>query len=133
MDFSALLSATPSQPASAALAMKTSAPALSLGHALSLGLALLSSAVGEQCSVQMEELREQMTALLREQTETLRAELRDTKSQLESKIEQQAVRDLPYVRQISTFYSLGPMIYLNISVGGAVLETAQLLIRSLSD
>ena len=96
---SALLSATPSQPASAALAMKTtSAPALSLGSALSLGLALLSSAVGEQCSVQTEELREQMTALVREQTESLRAELRDTQSQLESKIEQQAVRDLPYVR-----------------------------------
>ena len=100
--------------------MKTnSAPALSLGSALSLGLALLSSAVGEQCSVQMEQLREQMTALLREQTESLRAELRDTKSQLESKIQQQAVRDLPYVRQISTFISLETKIYLNISIDGA--------------
>ena len=83
-------------PVSIALAMKLSGPALSLGPALSIGLALLSSTVGEQCSGQ--ELREQMTALLREQTETLRAELRDTRSQLESKIEQQAVRDLPYVR-----------------------------------
>ena len=72
-----------------------------------------------------------MTALLREQTESLRAELRDTKSQLESKIEQQAVRDLPYVRQMSTFISLEPKIYLNIGVDGAVLQTAQLLIHSL--
>ena len=87
-------------PVSIALAMKLSGPALSLGPALCIGLALLSSTVGEQCSGQVEELREQMTALLREQTETLRAELRDTMSQLESRIEQQAVRDLPYVRGI---------------------------------
>ena len=83
-----------------------------------LALLLISPTLGELCREQIEELRDQIrelvkeetktlkgeTETLRKETEALRAELMVTKSQLESKIGHQSIRDLPYVRIIKQLH-----------------------------